>query len=255
MPDFWTVLRQKVQYVRGLYSRYRIPLKPGEGLARALAEAESLSQAERPAAVLNEADVTDAVHAAHVVYSLADGLEVCVNAGLDVSNHLKQSTTGSIDYGTPDLSGGQSIYFKDFECELFIAACLVRRGLAVQFLDQPSDPRGDLRLDDFFIEVKHPNSTGQLTKLLRKFNKSMRENGTYGAFVVGIEDAFNLGDREDFESAEEYKRWLAAKRQGIEADGFEIIRFGLNALQDWRDGADADEGRDCSRADKTVSER
>jgi hypothetical protein len=223
MSNIWELLGERVAFIRGLYRRYNIQLKPGEGLSQALEEAESLVRGEQAQEFLTESEIRKSIEQIHVIMALGEVLEICVSGGLDVSSHLRQISTGSTDYGTPDTGSGKSIYYKDFELELFIAAALLREGLNVKLLTLHNDPRGDLKFGNFFIEVKHPNSLGQLEKLLRKFNGRMKNNNTFGAFVVGIEDAFGLGDKSEFHTREEYDAWLRSKREDMELFGLPLI--------------------------------
>ena len=221
--DIWKLLGSRADYIRGLYRTYNIKLKPGEGLSNALDEAESFVRGDKANEPPTESEFNQSIENVHTILALGEVLEICVKGNLNVSNHLGQISTGSTDYGTPDSGSGRSIYYKDFECELFVAATLLRAGVSVEFLDNRSDPRGDLKIADFYIEIKHPNSLGQLEKLLRKFNSQMARINKFGAFVVGIEDAFVLGDTSEFQTSEEYDEWIRNKRNEMELFGRPFI--------------------------------
>ena len=87
----------------------------------------------------------ESAKAASVIWNLAETLQPCLNAGLDLNAHLKQMNTGSVDYGTPAPGVDRKpIYFKDFEMELFAAAHCIKRQTAVKLNAVSNDPRGDL---------------------------------------------------------------------------------------------------------------
>lgn len=108
----WAQLLERVRYIRELYAMRRLKLLPGEGLGQALMEAEALGLGqkltlqEEP----SEATLLASAHAAHVVWALADGLKQCDDAGLDLTAHLKQITTGTTDFGTP-ATGNDRTHF------------------------------------------------------------------------------------------------------------------------------------------------
>lgn len=83
---------------------------------------------------------------------------------------------------------------------------------------------GDLIVPPIYIEVKHPNSKKQLSKLVRKFNKKLKAKDLYGVFVVGIEDMFSLGDNGGFETSLDFNLWLKSKRYEIEKFGIDFLR-------------------------------
>ncbi len=208
-------LNRRITYIKSLYQNYKIQIKPGEGIAKMLSEAERIVNGD---AELGDDDkIRFSIESYHNTLTLAETLETCVKAGWDVSNHLKQITTGTIDYGESALHAElKKIFYKDFECELFIGSVLIKQGLNPELLENPDDPKGDIKLDNIFIEVKHPNRTGQLTKLMGKFNKEMRNNSSYGVFVVGIEDMFEMGDVFYFSDQDKFINWDIQKKHEIE---------------------------------------
>ncbi len=208
-------LNRRLNIIKNLYQQYNIQIKPGQGLSDILLEAEKIAKGVN----IPEDDekVKLAVEGFHYTWALAESLEICVDAGWNVSNHLKQITTGTIDYGESALHAElKKIFYKDFECELFIGSVLIKQGLNPELLENPDDPKGDIKLDNIFIEVKHPNRTGQLTKLMGKFNKEMRNNSSYGVFVVGIEDMFEMGDVFYFSDQDKFINWDIQKKHEIE---------------------------------------
>jgi hypothetical protein len=221
--EFFDELGRRVSFIRSLYRRHRIVLKPGEGLALALDEAEALARGDKAKGPFAQQQLIRSASDAHVIYAIAGSLQTCVSAGLDVSKHLPNLTTGTTDYGTSSTNL-KSIFFKDFEFETFIASALIRNGLVPAFAE-PGDPSGDLILDGILIEAKHPNSVGQLTKLLLKFNTALEAIGHFGVFAVALEDAMEMGDVSEFDSQAEYEAWIAAKRGGMEAIGQRLIPF------------------------------
>ena len=224
IEEFCKELGRRVQFIRDLYRTGRIGLRRGEGLSLALDEAAALAAGDKSSEPFSQELLIRVVNDAHIIYAIAESLETCTKAGLNIAHHLKQLTTGTADYGTPAASNVGTMFLKDFEFEIFIAATLIRHGLMPALPDEPNDPRGDVLFDGIFIEAKHPNSIGQLEKLLRKFNAALRNDRRFGVFAVGLEDAYNLGDRSEFLSQADYQDWLGAKQQGMEAMGLNLVR-------------------------------
>jgi hypothetical protein len=221
---FWKELGRRVRFIRDLYRIHKISLKSGQGLAIALDEAEMLASGDVIDKSFSREKLVRTVNDAHVIYTMAESLETCVKAGLDVRQHLAQLTTGTADYGTPARPNVNSMFLKDFEYELFIASALIRRRLIPSFSKKANDPLGDLVVDRMIVEAKHPNSVGQLEKLLRKFNSALHGDKLFGVFAVALEDAHNLGDHAEFTSRIDYQRWLEAKRDGMEAIGLQLVK-------------------------------
>lgn len=221
MADYWSDLLTRVQYLRNLYAQKKIALKPGEGLTSALDEAEAAAKGVASAIAPTDDNVVLSVNACHVVWGLYDSVKACLDASLDVTAHLKQLTTGTIDFGAPAdaATSHEKIFFKDFEAELFIAAQLAKAQQPVQFLESPNDPLGEMRVNNILFEVKHPNSTNRLESLMRKFNGQLHKNDAYGVFVTAVEDAFELADQSAFASREDFLAWQKLKRADIESFG------------------------------------
>ena len=218
----WAELGEKVDFIKDTFAENKVQIRPDEGLGLALEEARALAAGEKLPGNPSGDRLRAIAHDAHVVWALAEGLKMCLDAGLDVKAHLAQLTTGTTDYGTS--GDGHAIYFKDFECELFIAATLLRAGTEARFSDTPNDPRGDLIASPVRVEVKHPNSPKQLPKLLRKFNGKLKADDLYGVFVVGIEDMFSLGDQDGFDDPMDFAAWMEGKRDDMEEFGREFLR-------------------------------
>lgn len=215
-------LNRRINVIKNLYRQYNIQIKPGQGLFDILLEAEKIAKGVNIPD--DDEKIKLAVEGFHYTWALAETLETCVGAGWDVSNHLKQITTGTVDYGEP-ASGNDTkkIFYKDFECELFIGSTLIKKGLKPELLDDPNNPKGDIELGDVIVEVKHPNSTGQITKLMRKFHREMRNNNSFGVFVMGVEDMFNMGDVYYFNDVARFDTWEAQKNRKIEQFGLQKI--------------------------------
>ena len=220
----WDELLRRVQFIRGLYAEHKVPLKVGEGLAIALDEAEATARGVPYQGEATDEVIRWAVHVCSVIWALHDSLRGCVDAGLNVKGHLGQLTTGTVDFGQPAGPNERTHFFKDFEAELLVAAMLARAGLPVQFLEEGNDPRGEMQIEQIFVEVKHPNSQKKLQNLLRDFDAEMRKNGTIGVFVTAIEDAFRLGDAPNFTTAEDFRGWQSQKNAQIEVVGRMLVR-------------------------------
>jgi hypothetical protein len=225
MSDYWSGLMDRVQYLRDLYKQNRIPLKPGEGLTVALDEAEATAKRVASSDAPTEENFLKSANACHAVWNLHEVVEACISAGLDVADHLRQLTTGTLDYGIPAdaVTSNKTIFFKDFEAELLVASRLGKAGLPVQFFQKSNDPRGEMHVNNIFIEVKHPNSAKRVERLMRDFNGELHRAGTYGVFVTAVEDAFCLADQSTFPSQEDFLAWQRQKRAEIESFGRGVV--------------------------------
>jgi len=222
--NIWEELGRREAMIRNEYAKKRIALKPGQGLALALEESNALAANLKSTKSASDAAVQEAVQALHVIYSIADSIELCLNSGLDITRQLSQMATGTTDFGTPTRKNSR-IYFKDFEYELFIASCLIRRGLKPEFLEDRSDPIGEMSVEGILIECKHPNSTGQIEDNISKFARNLRAAGKFGIFAIAVEDAHHLGDHGTFATVLDHHVWLEAKRDEMESVGLGIVTF------------------------------
>src|SRR5260370_8066150 len=142
MSDFWNQLLSRVQFLRGLYAERKIQLKPGEGLTIALDEAEATANNEKNLSPASGDAFVNSIVACHVVWALYDSVKGCIDAALDVTDHLRQLTTGTIDFGVPAdaATSHEKIYFKDFEAELFVTSQLHKPTLPVSSFPDPNHP-------------------------------------------------------------------------------------------------------------------
>lgn len=224
MNDLWNELPNRIDWLRNLYHERGIALKPDEGLAKSLSEAEAVVRRVVKTGGTTTGNLMDAVAACHLVWSLYDSLEGCISAGLDITPYLARMTTGTTDYGVPAAPlSYQAIFFKDFETELFIAASLARAGLPVKFLEAANDPRGEMTVGDIFLEVKHPNSIKSHESGMRKFNSQLRKSESIGVFITAVEDAFKLARSDGFESVEDFNRWKDNRDDEIENFGRKAV--------------------------------
>jgi hypothetical protein len=221
LKEFWGELGRRVEAIRAAYKQSRIQLNENSPLAKALAEAKELADGVKSNKPNSDQEVLQTVEAAHVIYTMAESIETCQSAGLEITRQLAQMATGSINFGTPGTTKKKDIYLKDFEYELFIASTLVKEGLRPNFLVDPSDPAGEIEVNGLIVECKHPNALGQLNRNITKFGNKLLEADRYGIFAVGIEDAYGLGDVTVFKDRQEYSGWLELKRDKMEADGLE----------------------------------
>ena len=90
-------LLQRTNYIRDLFAKSKVPLKKGEGLERSLAEADALARGDKLPGEPSTQMLAAIAHDAHVIWALAENLNTCVGAGLNVVSHLEQITTGSRD--------------------------------------------------------------------------------------------------------------------------------------------------------------
>lgn len=221
--NFWNELLRRATWIRSVYSSQKIQMPAGEGLPRALDEAEACARGTKKPGSVPDADVTFAISSCHVVWALYDSIKGCLDAGLNVRSQLTNIATGTTDYGVPaDPRSAKAIFFKDFEAELFIAARLAAAGLPVTFLEEANDPRGDMKVQSVLIEVKQPNSVKIQERLMRKFNGQLQRDGSFGVFVTAVEDAFQLAPPA-FLASQDLEAWRDMKANEIEAFGLRAV--------------------------------
>lgn len=218
----WDELKQRVRFLRETYHRLRIPLRPGQGLALALDEAEALADGRKSALPATDDNAARTAHDAHVVWSLAENVKLCIDAGLDLSAHLANITTGTTDFGTA-AEDNRAIFYKDFEYEVFMMATLIARGERVRLPPAPNDPLCEFEVDPFAFQLKHPTSTARPARRLAEFNRRLAEQNRMGIFVVGIEDMFELADGGRFDEQGTYETWLEGKRAEMDAHGRPLL--------------------------------
>ena len=74
--------------IRNEYAKAKIALKPKQGLCLALEEAKALSANLKSSKPCSDAEALVAAQAFHVIYPIADSIELCVRAELDITRHL-----------------------------------------------------------------------------------------------------------------------------------------------------------------------
>jgi len=82
---FFVELGRRVAFIRDVYDRHHIALRPNQGLARALAEAEALGAGAKATLPYSRSYVVQLTNDAHVIYAFGGDLETVVNGGLNVS--------------------------------------------------------------------------------------------------------------------------------------------------------------------------
>lgn len=219
VEEFWKELGRREEAIRAAYQQTHIQLNVDSPLAKALAEAKGLADGVKSNEPGNDQAVLQTVEAAHVIYAIAESIVTCRSGGLDITRHLAQMGTGTINFGTPGRAEDRDIFLKDFEYELFIASTLLKNGLLPSFLDNPSDPIGEMEVNGLIIECKHPNATHRPLSNITKFGRKLLEGNRFGIIAVGIEDAYRLGDVSIFADKCAYGDWLELKRNAMEVDG------------------------------------
>jgi len=131
-------LGKRVDFIEEVFRTNKISLRADSGLYATLEGARALAAGEKLPDEPSDNCQRAVAYDAHVIWALTDGLRACLDAGLNVRAHLTQLTTGTTDYGI--RGEGHDIYFKDFECELFIAATFIRKSIMVAFSETPNDP-------------------------------------------------------------------------------------------------------------------
>lgn len=219
----WDELKQRVLFLRGVYQRLGFTLPQGQGLALALQEAEAIADGVVSPLPATDANAAASAHAAHVVWTLADNVRRCIDAGLDIQTHLRNIGTGSTAFGARDLDN-RAIYYKDFEYELFIIAMLLERGVTIQMPPAANDPLCEFEAEGLPVQLKHPSSQARPARRLHEFNQRLVDADRIGIFVIGIEDMFELADGGQFDEQAGYDAWLAAKRAEMEHHGLPILQ-------------------------------
>lgn len=216
--NIWDELDQAVSCIREQCKINNIRLAKDEEITKALDEAESLAKGYPQGNFEVTKPLFESVEEIHVVLALARDLRLCVEHGLPVGPHLRRMTSGSIRFGIPAALNERTFFFKDFETELFVAANLAQAGLPVRFLEDASDPRGEMEVEGVVIEVKHPDSPSSTPKHLTKFSNKLRRSKEAGFFVRSIEDAFRLGfNNEPTDSTGEEQKLDDMENNGLDA--------------------------------------
>jgi hypothetical protein len=233
-------LKTRIVEIRQLLATARAKLVRGEGLERALAEAEAVADGVKSIRGGSEQDYINSARAVTAVWNFSETLRPCIARGLNLDEHLRTITTGSLDYGRTSGTTGNSHLFKDFELELFIASRCIVAGLPNVALNPVmNDPSGDLFVESLRAEMKHPDSVGRMENLLRKFNAALYHNGMYGVFVVGLEDLFTVQPTTVFATEADWLAWLDSKAQEVEVYGASFLRMAarmtriLSTVQTW----------------------
>lgn len=222
--SIWDDLTDSVSYIREQFATNKIRLVKNEGITRALDEAESLGRGRPEGSFVLAKPLLKSVEEIHVVLAFARDLRLCVQHGLPVGPHLRRMTSGSTDFGVPAAPNEQSFFFKDFETELFVAATLVQAALPVRFLENDSDPRGEMEVEGLLIEVKHPDSPFSTLRHLTKFSNRLRRSKEPGFFIRLIEDAFGLGWGRDLTENAANGEWEEQKLNEMERNGLNAAR-------------------------------
>ncbi len=224
MSDIWQQIGESVEIIEAALRTYRIRLNPDQGLAQSMKEAKALAQGIKLSSPGTDQEVMRSANDAHFVLALGSEVKTCVDAGLDVSDHLKQMNMGTVDFGTP-ANTLHAHYLKDFEFELMVLSRLVIAGATPTLFPQANDPRGDAICGELYLECKHPNSIKQLQKLIAAFAKSLGKESRFGVFAVALEDCFNLGDVASFPTRASYLFWLENKRDEMEDFGKRLAAY------------------------------
>jgi hypothetical protein len=230
-PMSYPELGTRTAEIRNRLAAAGAVLNPGEGLAQALTQAEVVARNNGPVRGIPQHEFLANARACTAMWDLAGMLRTCDTRGLNMTAHLRNITTGTVDFGVPAAPNSQSHYFKDFQLELYVAAqCITDNVPQVALNPVPNAPDGDLYLETLRCEIKHPNSLGQLSDYLKKFNKALQDRNLYGVFVTGIEDMFSVFPPEMFPDDAAFQAWLTQKRQ--EADFYARTFFRMAAGRD-----------------------
>jgi len=220
----WDDLTESVNFIRDQFATNKIRLVEDQGITRALDEAESLGRG-RPEGSFDVAKpLLKSIEEIHVVIAFARDLRACVQHGLPVGPHLRRMTSGSTDFGVPAAPNERTFFFKDFETELFVAATLAQAALPVRFLENDSDPRGEMEVYGLLIEVKHPDSPSSTLRHLTKFSDKLRRSKELGFFIRSIEDAFGLAWGRNLTANAVNGGWEEQKLDEMERNGLDAAR-------------------------------
>jgi hypothetical protein len=222
--NIWDDLTESVAYIRDQFATNKIPLVKDQGITRALDEAESLGKGQPEGSFDVSKPLLKSVEEVHVVLAFARDLRICVQHGLPVGPHLRRMTSGSTDFGVRAAPNERSFFFKDFETEFFVAATLVQAALPVRFLEDDSDPRGEMEVEGLMIEVKHPDSPSSTLRHLTKFSNKLRRFKELGFFIRSIEDAFGLAWGRGLTANTVNGEWEEQKLDEMERNGLDAAR-------------------------------
>src|SRR5258707_283978 len=88
--NHWEELGRREAMIRNKYAKAKIALKPKQGLSLALEEAKALAANLKSSKPCSDAEALVAAQAFHVIYAIADSIELCVRSGLAISRQLAQ---------------------------------------------------------------------------------------------------------------------------------------------------------------------
>ncbi len=101
MSDIWKQIGESVEIIESALRTYRIRLNPDQGLAQSMKEAKELAQGIKLSSPATNQEAIRIANDAHFVLAMGWEVKTCMEAGLDVSDHLKQMNTGTVNFGTP----------------------------------------------------------------------------------------------------------------------------------------------------------
>ncbi len=213
----WEKLSSKIQVLLSHFTDLKVNLSKEHGIGLAIHQASMIAVNNHNGVIVDFHGITKKEFASsiQIVWNLTENIDICHAAGLNIKSHLKQMNVGSIKYGVKNPARRNDKFYKDFEFEIFIAAQLSGNGVTPKFFEKLNDPRGDMIVDEIFIEAKHPESDRQVPKKLSDFNSQMKKISSYGFTVIAIEDIFAFGEKSDFYSQIELNQWNNEKESTV----------------------------------------
>ena len=215
-------LGDAIHAIRRLYAEAGLPLPPGSGIGRLVAEVEELLASAADGKIAANPENIARVRYLVLLRDAATALGICERHSVPLRSHLAQLRTGDIDLGVRGRAGERA-HFKDFHYELFLLALLLHHGIQAVFTESGA-PEGDIELKDgLLIEAKHPTSSQKLAKYAREFNAELAARNRFGLFAIAVEDAFGFGQRQQFADDEDHAGWMASRHAAI--DQFWTTKF------------------------------
>jgi hypothetical protein len=198
-------IKGDIAYLNYLIKKYQVTLIEGTGLKKLINECEHYIK-------ITEEFTQEELKPLTVLNSLVRSLKSLWLKNVDFKSPLGSMNSGNYQYGKTD--GKMDHFFKDFEFEIFSAGQLCQNGIDV---DLPRHTAGeDLVVGEIDIQCKHPSTTNQVDGLISDFNTRLNSSKRYGVFAMAVEDCFGYGERNLFESVDDFNNFMKTKSEAAE---------------------------------------
>ncbi|MBI3786701.1 MAG: dihydrofolate reductase [Ignavibacteriales bacterium] len=225
MEEFsWKELERRYNYFVDVLEKHQVIPNEGYGLQYMVKETEAVLKQEKKDVETNDFknEAIKSIKGLQALIALTESLMILDRKGIDYHSQLVNCRTGNIDYGQR-AQQQKDIYYKDFELEIFIAAQLAANTDLNIRLPQDQGPFDILLGKDVAIQVYHPSNIDNTFDKLGKFGKRLIKSNLTGIFAVGHEDAFDYGNRLQFQDEADFSNYFHSIAEKVEEFGARII--------------------------------